>query len=161
MDKQHRYFTNLRWTGNRGSGTSNYRSYDRSYEVQIKGKPDLSGSSDPAFRGDPTRYNPEELLLASLSSCHMLWYLHLCAEAGVVVTDYVDQASAMMAETSGGGGRFVEAILNPVVTIADGQMQERALALHQKANQLCFIASSVNFPVRHLPAILIDSGTQP
>ena len=149
MPKHHHYQLSLKWTGNRGEGTSSYQAYSRNYTITINHKPELLGSSDPAFRGDPTRYNPEELLLASIASCHQLWYLHLCADAKVVVLDYQDQATAVMEETANGGGRFIEACLNPVVTVADPEMIPKALELHQKANDLCFIANSVNFPIRH------------
>ncbi|TYP92234.1 organic hydroperoxide reductase OsmC/OhrA [Sphingobacterium allocomposti] len=153
MSSDHRYHVTITWTGNKGRGTESYTSYDRSHEISIQHKAVISGSSDPAFRGDATRHNPEDLLLASLSSCHMLWYLHLCSAAGVIVLDYVDGAEATMVETDDGGGRFVEANLNPVVTVADSSMVERAYDLHKKANELCFIANSVNFPVRHQPVV--------
>jgi len=149
MSKEHIYNITTTWTGNTGTGTSNYRSFERSHVVSIADKPDLSGSSDPAFRGDASKHNPEDLLVASLSSCHMLWYLHLCAEAGVIVIDYVDKASGTMIETAKGGGKFREVTLNPVVTVADTAMLEQANLLHAKANELCFIANSVNFPVKH------------
>mgnify|MGYP002777653382 CR=1 FL=1 len=147
--KHHHYTTNLRWTGNSGTGTSGYRAYERAHVLSAPDKPEIPGSSDPAFRGDSTRYNPEELLVASLSSCHMLWYLHLCAEAGVVVTAYEDRATGTMTETADGGGRFTEVILHPVVTVTQEAMRAQAEALHHRANQLCFIANSCNFPVRH------------
>ena len=151
MNKLHNYTLAVQWTGNTGKGTSDYRHYERSHTISAPGKPDIPGSSDPGFRGDRSRYNPEELLLASLSACHMLWYLHLCSENGVVVTDYVDQATGTMLETEDGGGRFTEVTLHPVVTVSDASMVERANALHQQANKLCFIANSCNFPVHHKP----------
>lgn len=147
--KEHIYNLTTTWTGNTGSGTDSYRSFERSYEVSIANKPALSGSSDPAFRGDPGKHNPEDLLVASLSSCHMLWYLHLCAVAGVVVIEYVDYATGTMIETANGSGRFSEVTLKPMVTVADRSMLAQADALHTKANELCFIANSVNFPVKH------------
>lgn len=149
--KQHHYSLSTEWTGNNGSGTSSYTTYDRSYVLRSGNKPVINGSSDPAFRGDPAKYNPEELLLASLSSCHMLWYLHLCSEAGIIVTAYVDQASGLMAETADGGGKFEQVMLNPVVTVQSASMVEPAELIHEKANRLCFIANSVNFPVVHHP----------
>jgi organic hydroperoxide reductase OsmC/OhrA len=149
--KAHQYNLALKWTGNKGSGTSAYKAYDRAYKISIDQKPDIYGSSDPNFNGDPTRHNPEELLVASISGCHMLWYLHLCAEAGVIVTDYTDQATGTMTETANGGGHFTSITLYPVVIVADGAMIEKANQLHQKANKLCFIANSVNFPVKHEP----------
>lgn len=151
MSKLHHYNLQVQWTGNKGSGTSNYRQYDRSHTISIANKADILGSSDPNFRGDPTRHNPEEMFLASLSACHMLWYLHLCSEQGVVVTEYVDQATGIMQETEDGGGHFTEVTLHPVVTVTDAAMFERANALHHQANKLCFIANSCNFPILHSP----------
>jgi len=151
MNGQHNYNLTIKWTGNAGTGTSNYREYGRNHTIIADHKPDILASSDPAFRGDKTRHNPEELLLASLSSCHMLSYLHLCAVSGVVVTDYVDNATGIMTETSDGGGHFSEVTLNPVVTVTENSMIQKANELHKKANELCFIANSVNFPVHHKP----------
>lgn len=145
--KEHSYAVNVRWTGNLGQGTSSYRAYKRDHEISAPGKPLVVASSDPAFRGDRSRYNPEELLVASLSSCHMLWYLHLCAEAGIVVTDYQDEAKGTMVETDDGGGRFTQVVLQPAVKVAFGADTELALQLNEKAHHLCFIANSVNFPV--------------
>ena len=155
MEKEHHYTTQLRWTGNRGEGTSNYRAYDRDHVLSATGKPEIPGSSDPSFRGNPQRYNPEELLVASLSSCHMLWYLHLCAVNGVVVVDYEDSASGVMQETSDGGGHFTVVVLRPVITVTDAGMTAKAQALHHEANKLCFIANSVRFPVRHEPVVRV------
>lgn len=149
----HTYQTQLTWIGNRGTGTAGYRAYDRDYVVQVEGKPALPGSSDPAFRGDAGRYNPEELLLASLSACHMLWYLHLCSDAGVVVLAYADAARGSMQENADGSGQFTEVTLRPRVQIADAAMQTTAHELHAAAREKCFIARSMNFPVRHEPAI--------
>ena len=151
MNRQHHYNLTVKWTGNKGEGTAHYRAYDRNHTIIKEGKADILGSSDPAFRGDNTRYNPEELLVASLSACHLLWYLHLCAEAGVVVIEYEDQATGIMAETDNGGGVFKEVTLHPRVTVAEESMIEKANTLHKKANELCFIANSVNFPVHHAP----------
>ncbi len=156
MAKEHNYQINLKWTGNRGEGTKNYTAYSRSYEISLDGKETIYGSSDPNFRGDKTRYNPEELLVASLVSCHLLWYLHLCAEAKIVVTNYKDKASGKMTETSNGGGKFVEVTLNPHVTITKESDAVLAKELHKKANELCFIANSVNFPVLHKPEISFE-----
>lgn len=148
MHKTHHYRLEVRWTGNKGSGTSSYRAYERSHLIQAPLKPDIPASSDPAFRGDPTRYNPEEMLVASLSSCHMLWFLHLCADAGVVVVDYEDQPEGIMEETADGGGQFTAVTLHPVVTVTEAAMVEKTEALHHRAHSLCFIARSVNFPVQ-------------
>jgi organic hydroperoxide reductase OsmC/OhrA len=147
--KEHHYKTTITWTGNTGSGTSDYRSYERAHTISIEGKQDIAGSSDPAFRGDKSRYNPEELLLSSVAVCHMLWYLHLCSVAGVVVIAYEDKAEATMAETGNGGGYFTQVILKPLITLKDAAMQAKADELHHEANKLCFIANSVKFPVLH------------
>lgn len=155
MQGQHHYEAHIKWTGNNGSGTSNYRSYERSHQISIEGKADIAGSSDPAFRGDKTKHNPEDLLLASLSACHMLWHLHLCAEAGVIVLDYTDSATGIMAETSDGGGHFTAVTLNPVVIVKEEGMIEKANALHKRAHELCFIANSVNFPIKHNPTATV------
>lgn len=142
------YHATIAWTGNRGTGTSTYRAYGRDHLIRIAGKPDIPASSDAAFRGDPDRHTPEEMLVASLSSCHMLWYLHLCADAGIVVTAYEDGATGVMEVDANGGGRFVEVVLHPQVTLADPSRTEEARALHGPAHEKCFIAASVNFPVR-------------
>jgi organic hydroperoxide reductase OsmC/OhrA len=150
----HQYQLTLRWTGNTGAGTSDYRGYRRDHEVRAEGKPAILGSSDPGFRGDAGRWNPEELLVASLAQCHMLWYLHLCAAGGVVVTGYTDTPVGTMAmDPAGGGGQFTGVLLRPAVTVADPSMAAKARALHDEIGALCFIARSVNFPVRHEPTV--------
>nr|WP_240947785.1 OsmC family protein [Planosporangium mesophilum] len=149
------------WTGDRGTGTSSYRAYGRAHEVTAPGLPPLPGSSDPTFRGEPDRWNPEQLLVAALSQCHMLAYLHLCAVAGVVVTGYSDTPRGVMAETADGGGHFTEVVLRPRVTVESADMVERATALHEDAHQVCFIANSVNFPVRHEPVASVPSDLAP
>ena len=149
----HTFRVGLDWTGGAGGGTSDYRSYDRSHEIEGAGKPPIPGSSDPAFRGDGSRYNPEELLVASLSACHMLWYLHLCADAGVVVTAYADRAEGTMRLGEDGGGRFEEVTLRPAVTITEASDAGLARSLHERAHHLCFIANSVNFEVRVEPTV--------
>ncbi|BDD10308.1 peroxiredoxin [Fulvitalea axinellae] len=155
----HNYLITTEWTGNKGQGTAGYRSYSRDHRFISQGKADIAGSSDPAFLGDPTRHNPEELLLASLSSCHMLWYLHLCAEAGISVTAYTDRATAKMDDGSATTpGRMTEVMLRPEVTIGVGD-PEQALALHAQAHRMCFIANSCNFPVRHEPVISAEADT--
>ncbi|PZF74660.1 OsmC family protein [Taibaiella soli] len=145
--KQHQYQTSLVWTGNIGEGTQSYRSYNRAYTISVKGKSDILGSSDPAFLGDASRHNPEEMLVMSLSSCHMLWYLHLCAEAGVIVIDYQDNAVGFMQENADGSGQFTKVVLHPAVKVKDPAMMEMANELHEKAHEMCFIARSCNFPV--------------
>jgi organic hydroperoxide reductase OsmC/OhrA len=150
---EHRYQAHLTWEGNRGDGTADYATYGREHVVRIDGKPDLGGSADPAFLGDASRHNPEDLLLAALSACHMLTYLALCARMRIVVTAYEDRAVGTMREDGKGGGRFVEVVLRPVVTIAREDNRAKAEALHAKAHELCFIAASCNFPVRHEPVV--------
>jgi organic hydroperoxide reductase OsmC/OhrA len=150
----HRYTVTVDWVGNTGSGTSGYRDYERAHLIAKDGKPPISGSSDPSFRGDPARWNPEELLLASIAACHKLWYLHLCSEAGVVVTAYLDRAEGVMKEDATGGGRFVSATLKPEVTITAESDAAVAQALHHDANARCFVANSLNFPVGHEPVIV-------
>jgi organic hydroperoxide reductase OsmC/OhrA len=149
---EHHYKTTVTWIGNLGKGTSDYRSYERNHVINAEGKPTIPASSDPSFRGDRTRYNPEELLVSSLSSCHMLWYLHLCSVAGIVVVDYTDEATGTMVETADGGGYFKEVTLYPKVVVSDESMIEKANALHHDANKMCFVANSVNFPVLHNPS---------
>lgn len=151
MPHLHTYHLTINWTGNKGQGTSDYRSYERSHSIVIADKQDIQGSSDPAFRGDKTKHNPEELFLASIASCHMLWYLHLCADAGIIVTNYQDNATGIMQETTNGSGHFTEVTLHPVVTVSDTSMIDKANELHKKANELCFIANSCNFPIHHQP----------
>lgn len=148
----HTYAASCTWTGNRGEGTRAYDAYDRSHRIEIAGKPVIEGSADPAFRGNPERLNPEELLIASISSCHMLWYLHLCADRGLVLTGYVDEASATM-ETDRTGGRFVEAVLKPRCTFDAPIDTDLAERLHETAHARCFVARSVNFPIRIEPVI--------
>lgn len=149
MPRVHRYAVTVRWTGNSGSGTSSYRDYRRDYEILAKGKPPISGASDPAFRGDAARWNPEELFVAALAACHKLWYLHLCADAGIVVLGYEDHAEGEMEETGEGGGRFLSVTLHPRVTVAAGTDLDRARALHDLARLKCFLANSINCALRH------------
>jgi organic hydroperoxide reductase OsmC/OhrA len=156
MERSHTYNLTITWTGNRGTGTSDYRAYDRDHIIRADNKIEIPGSSDPAFRGDKTRYNPEEFLVSALSTCHMLSYLHVCVMNGVIVTGYVDHATGTMAETSDGGGHFTGVMLNPVVTVRDASMIAKANELHHKASELCFIANSVNFPVKHTPTCVVE-----
>jgi len=151
MGATHLYEVSLKWTGNAGSGTSSYRAYSRDHEICAGKKPLIKCSSDAAFRGDAQRWSPEELLVASLSQCHMLWYLHLAADAGIVVTAYSDTPVGEMREEADGAGQFTEVILRPEVTVLDAAMNQRAEHLHIEAARLCFIARSVSFPVRHEP----------
>jgi organic hydroperoxide reductase OsmC/OhrA len=154
--RQHPYPVQVTWTGNRGSGTRTYEGYGREHEIRIAGKPVIAGSSDAAFRGDGSRHSPEDLFVAALSSCHMLWYLHLAAVAGVVVTDYVDDALGTLVER-GSDGHFTEVILRPQVTITADSDPDIARRAHEDAHHACFLANSVNFPVRCEPRIVIES----
>jgi organic hydroperoxide reductase OsmC/OhrA len=145
-------------TGNRGTGTSGYRDYGRDHLIEAGSKPAIEGSSDPAFRGDAQRYNPEELLVASVSACHMLWYLHLCAAAGVTVVGYADDARGTMVDNDNGSGRFTGVVLRPPITMSAGADRERATALHTEAHRSCFIANSVTFPIECQPMIITQPG---
>lgn len=149
MPKTHHYSAVIKWTGNKGTGTSGYRDYGREHLIHIENKTTLEGSSDPAFRGDPSKHNPEDMLVSSLSTCHMLTYLHLCAVNNIVVTKYEDEATGIMEETPGGGGHFTEVTLHPKVWLTEESMKAKAKELHHQANKLCFIANSVNFSVKH------------
>lgn len=150
----HAYHVTLKWTGNRGSGTSDYRSYSRDHDLAVAGKTrTISASSDKTFRGDNTRYNPEELLVAALASCHMLSYLHLCADAGISVIEYRDEAEGSMELHRDGSGNFTNVTLKPQVKISDAARIADATALHHAASEKCFIARSVNFPVEHKPVV--------
>ena len=159
--KQHRYAVQVTWTGNDGAGTASYRGYSRAHRIDSVGKATIEGSSDPHFCGDPTRWNPEELLLAALSACHKLWYLGLCAEAGITVEAYADEAEGTMVEEAGGAGQFVSVLLRPRVTLGAGSDKLRAEALHEQAHAMCFIARSVNFPVAcHATVSLLGSSAR-
>ncbi len=154
--KQHTYEVNIRWTGNTGEGTKSYRGYRRDHIIETQGKPEIPASSDPAFRGDPSRYNPEDLLVASLSSCHMLWYLHLCSVNNIVVLSYTDTPIGQMIENDDGSGKFLRVQLRPRLTITAASNPELAHTLHHTAHKNCFIANSVNFPVEVTPEITIE-----
>lgn len=145
--KKHHYSPTIAWTGNKGSGTTSYKAYSRDHVISVDGRPDIQGSSDPAFLGDAARYNPEDLLVASISACHMLWYLHLAAEAGIVVTAYRDKPLGVMVEDRERGGWFTGVTLHPEVTIRAGGDAAVAQSLHETAHRKCFIANSLNFPV--------------
>jgi len=157
MNRPHRYRVDVVWTGNRGSGTDGYRNYSRNHVIRIPGKPELAGSADPTFRGDATRHNPEDMLVSALSTCHMLSYLHMATVAGVVVTDYRDAAEGTMV-TEGDGGHFTEVVLRPTVTITAASDPAKAEAAHEAAHHACFIANSVNFPVRCEPRVVVEQG---
>ncbi len=153
MIGEHRYRLHSEWTGNRGTGTSGYRDYDRSVTISVAGKPELQASSDKPFRGDPAKWNPEDLLLAALSECHLLSYLHACVTAGVVVVSYEDEATGRMVEDGRGGGAFAEVTLRPRVVVAEAAMIPAAEQAHAQAREWCFIANSVNFPVHHAATV--------
>ena len=153
----HRYKAETTWVGNLGKGTSEYKGYSRNHDIAVAGKANLLCSSDPSFRGDPSRHNPEELLVASVSSCHMLWYLHLCSANGVVVEEYSDEAFGEMQENADGSGQFINITLTPRVKVADESMIEKANALHHQANSMCFIARSLKFPVHHKPNAFVSA----
>jgi organic hydroperoxide reductase OsmC/OhrA len=146
-EKQHLYRPVIEWTGNTGRGTADYRAYERDYVISTPGKPDILGSSDPAFRGDKERWNPEDLFVASISACHKLWYLHLCSVAGVIVLDYRDEPVGTMQETGSGTGRFTSVVLHPVVRVSPQSDQDKAMSLHHEAHRMCFIANSVACPI--------------
>lgn len=154
VNHEHTYSLDLVWTGNRGSGTSGYRDYGRDLTLTAAGKPELLGSADPTFRGDASRWNPEELLVAALSQCHLLSYLHVAVTHGIVVTSYADAPLGTMV-TEGIGGHFASVTLRPTVTIVDPGQIELATRIHAEASAACFIAASVNFPVTHRPTILV------
>lgn len=153
--KEHHYTTRIEWSGNDGEGTKTYRSYRRDHTIHVEGRPELLASSDPAFRGDPARYNPELLFVASLASCHMLWYLHLCSTAQIVVVAYEDPAFGVMEERNDGRGLFTRVVLRPQVTLSAGSDGAKGKALHEEAHRFCFIANSVNFPVQIEPRIIL------
>jgi organic hydroperoxide reductase OsmC/OhrA len=155
--REHHYAVTVEWIGNTGQGTADYRAYARTHRITAEGKPPLIGSADPAFRGDATHWNPEDLLVAALAACHKLWYLHLCADAGITVTSYRDEASGVMAE-SGAGGQFERVVLRPRVTITDAAHRERAESLHAEASARCFIRNSVNFPVEHAASVTVEAA---
>lgn len=149
MNGEHHYRLRSTWTGDRGTGTSGYRDYDRSVTLEVDGKPAIAASADTPFRGDRAKWNPEELLLAALSECHLLSYLHACVTVGVVVVSYRDAATGVMTEDGRSGGAFTDVLLRPEVVVAEPSMIERAEHAHAEAHRMCFIANSVNFPVRH------------
>lgn len=160
MANNHEYDITVEWTGNRGDGTRNYQSYGRDHLITASGKPDIAGSSDAAFRGDAQRWSPEDLLVASVSACHKLWYLHLCADAQIQVMSYIDHAHGTMV-TNARGGAFKQIRLSPVIVVARQEDIEKARILHQAAHEKCFIANSVNFPIDIEPAISAITDHQP
>lgn len=155
--KQHTYAINIEWTGNSGEGTKNYTSYSRNHTISANEKYDaIHGSSDPSFLGDKTRYNPEDLFLSSIASCHMLWYLHLCTVHHITVIAYLDAATALLEEGENGSGKFTQVTLHPKVKITDSRLITKANELHKEANNMCFIANSCNFSITHRPETTTD-----
>jgi organic hydroperoxide reductase OsmC/OhrA len=154
MTRTVEYASQLHWTGNTGTGTASYTSYSRDYLLRVDGKPDLLGTADQKFRGDPTRHDPEDHFLAAIVGCHLLSYLALAARHGIVVLDYTDEATGVL-ELDGGGGRFTSVTLRPTVTIAAGSDRNQALALHDTAHEQCFIANSCRVPIEHRPTVLV------
>ena len=156
MAHEHNYKLTAEWTGNKGDGTKNVRTYDRSHTISIPGKPDLFLTTDNPAVGDKSKLNPEDLLVSALSSCHMLSYLYLCSLEGVIITSYLDNATGIMIENESGGGKFKEVTLNPIVSVTEVSMVEKAIALHHKAHEICYIANSVNFEVKCNPTCTIE-----
>ncbi len=156
MKKEHNYKLTTVWTGNTGSGTKNVRSYDRSHTVAIQGKPELFLTTDNPAVGDKSKLNPEDLLVTAISSCHMLSYLYVCAMEGIVITSYTDHATGIMIEQANGSGSFKEVTLNPIFCVADESMIEKAIELHHKAHEICYIANSVNFDVKCNPICKVE-----
>lgn len=152
--REHHYRVRVQWTGNKGTGTASYQGYGRDHEISapLPGRPAIPASSDPAFRGDPSRWNPEELFVAAVSSCHKLWYLHLCATAGLVITSYVDDAEGVMVEGGSEPGRFASVTLRPRIALTRAADIDKARALHKDAHARCFIANSIRTPVTVEPA---------
>lgn len=149
----HEYYATIEWTGNRGTGTSGYTDYGRNHTISVENKIDIEASADPHFKGDATRYNPEDMFLTSIASCHMLWYLHLCADHGVIVEQYVDKPYGLMETVAGGSGKFTKIELHPTVTVKDENTRKLAAELHHKAHEMCFLSNSVNFTITIHPEI--------
>ena len=156
--KKHQYQIQVKWTGNLGKGTKDYKSYSRNHEILANGKSIIPGSSDPSFRGDADRYNPEDLFVSTLASCHMLWYLHLCSVNKITVVAYQDNTIGTMLEKEDGSGAFEKVVLRPSITILEKDKEDLAISLHHEAHEKCFIANSVNFPVDCEPIILITNA---
>jgi organic hydroperoxide reductase OsmC/OhrA len=152
----HAYASRIVWEGNLGQGTSGYDRYSRTHRVIVDGKPDLLGSADQSFRGERDKHNPEELFLASIAACHMLFYLSLCARQQIAVVAYEDEVTGTLQREPNGGGKFLDITLHPKVTIARAPDRDRARALHATAHRLCFIANSCATPIRHVAIITVE-----
>ena len=157
MTHEHSFHAAIRWTGNRGQGNATYRGYDRTWEVNTEGKPVIQCSNDPMLGGDPTLHNPEDLLVNAVSSCHMLWYLHLAFDAGVLVTGYEDTPEGIGVSDSSGAGQFKKVILRPRITLGPGMDPVKADGVHAKIHDVCFIARSVNFPIEYKAKYVVAS----
>ena len=153
--KQHEFRVAIQWTGNLGTGTSGYASYSRNHELSAPGKSTRIEGSSAVARGDHSRYNPEELLVGALSACHMMWVLHLCADAGIVITEYADAPVGEMAEHPDGSGEFTRVVLKPRMVIADVARVEEAQAMHARDHHVCCLARSMNFPVENQPTVTV------
>ena len=149
MAKLHDSTAEIVWTGDRGEGTRHYRGYDRTWRIATPGKPAIECSNDPLLGGDPARPNPEDLLLSSLAACHMLWYLHLASDAGIVVRAYEDSPLGVGETGPRAEGRFLRAVLRPRIAVQRGADLAKADALHHEVHHFCFIARSVNFPIAY------------
>lgn len=152
---EHTYDVTVTWTGNRGPGTTGIRDYGRDLTIAAEGRPVIEGTADPGFLGAPDRWNPEQLFTASISQCHMLWYLGLCSRRGVVVHEYVDETVGTMTTEANGKARFTEVVLRPRIVVGAEDQLEQAAQLHEKAHEMCFIAQSVNFEVKVEPEISV------
>jgi organic hydroperoxide reductase OsmC/OhrA len=155
MAKLHDFASSIIWTGNRGEGTRAYKGYDRTWDIVLPGKDIIHCSNDPLLGGDPAKMNPEDLLISALSACHMLWYLHLASNAGIVVSDYRDDPIGHGETLPNGAGRFLAAVLRPKISVQEGADLSIAAELHHKVHDFCFIARSVNFPVSYEPTFNI------
>lgn len=148
---EHEFPARVVWTGNLGRGTTNYHAYQRTWSVATPGKSEIQCSNDPLLGGDPALHNPEDLLIATVSACHMLWYLHLASKAKIIVTSYVDDPVGIGETEANGTGRFVRAVLRPRIDVVEGADLAKAEALHHDVHRYCFIARSVNFPITYEP----------
>lgn len=156
MAHEHNYKVTAEWTGNKGDGTKNVKTYNRSHTVSIEGKPELFLTTDNPHVGDKTKLNPEDLLVTAISSCHLLSYLYVCSLEGVVITSYTDNATGIMIEQASGGGSFKDITLNPICYLANESMVKKAIELHHKAHEICYIANSVNFEVKCNPTCKVE-----
>lgn len=155
--KKHQYELSVEWTGNEGNGTLDYKSYNRNHKILAEGKyAEIMASADPAFLGDKTKYNPEDLFLSSIAACHMLWFLHLCSSYKIIVIAYLDNATGVMEEAPNGSGKFTKVMLNPQVKVAEPSMISKANELHKEAGKMCFIANSCNFDIEYNPTTTIN-----